>query len=88
MNIDNLTEEEALNLVLQLETKFGWATILATRQDAYHIWASVGGGDMTDDDWQAVRDNRSWRGLSDWAWESIHEGLTETIREITEERGH
>lgn len=68
-DLDNITEDEAFNLVYQLEKKFGWAMVLFCRGDveSYIRGFSESEHILTDEEWETVRHSWTWRKFGDWA---------------------
>lgn len=66
MNVETMTENDALSLLIQMERKFGWATIVYTRGDASQYITQTPDG-LTDEEWQSIRSSWPWRKFGDWA---------------------
>lgn len=67
IDIDTITEDEAVRLAIALERKFGWQGTFFTRGDAdsswteYHEQPNV----LTDEQWNKVQQSWYWRkGIS------------------------
>lgn len=54
---DDLTEDEALDLSITLDQKFGWAGTVVTRGDVEAILDTP----LTDDQWLRLRNSRDWQ---------------------------
>lgn len=70
MNIDieTITEDEAVRLAITLERKFGWRGTFFTREDADSSWTEYHEQpeSLTDEQWSKVQQSWYWRkGLSD-----------------------
>jgi hypothetical protein len=68
MNIDALTEDQAISLLIALERKFGWATIVYTRADASN-WITQAEDGLTDEEWESISNSWEWRKFHQWAAE-------------------
>lgn len=70
-------EQEAMRLLHYLMDRFGWSGTVMTREDA----ESEAGRELTDREWDEVRNTKSWRDApSIWnedgiTWESVRQAL-------------
>jgi hypothetical protein len=69
---ETTAEDRGILVLHDLRRRFGWTGTIYTRSD---VEGELSRG-LTDDEWQRVRDSKSWRNLSDcWAedvWEQIN----------------
>lgn len=87
MNIENITESEALRLYYALSRKFGWSGTLFTRGDVDSYWEEYTGEDMTDEDWEEVSDSWYWNsGLPTSMIERGNDLIEATVREVISNR--
>lgn len=95
MNIDNITEAEALQIFHNLTKKFGWAGTIFTRGDAEQAWNTErfdGPYDesavepMPEDVWDAFLCSWAWRkGLSEQLTELGWEIVADAARDVVEQ---
>jgi hypothetical protein len=70
----DLTEDQAIDILIQLDQSFGWVSTVVNRETAEYAV-----GELTDDQWNRLRSSREWNNhLSD----AINEGLIEVISEV------
>lgn len=91
IDIDSITEEEAIKAFYDFSKKFGWAGTFFTREDASSTWeifqdelAPI--GSMPDDVWDKVTSTYYWRKsiperLTEWGWDIVREAVEEAIGE-------
>ena len=74
-------EADALGLLHYLKGRFGWSGTVMTRADA----ETEAGRELTDDEWAAVNDTKSWSDAGS-VWNE--DGITwETVREALHQAG-
>jgi hypothetical protein len=78
LNDSNNPEEEALNLLIQLQERFDWTGVMFTRQD---VETYVGQG-LTDEEWNRVNVTKPWRDahsiiLEGGGWEPLYMAVDE-----------
>ena len=54
--LEDLTEQEALVLLTNLDERFGWSSLALTRDSVEHIF----GRKLTDEDWDELRYSDEW----------------------------
>lgn len=67
IDIETITEDEAVHLAIALERKFGWQGTFFTRQDADSSWTEYYEQPdvLTDEQWDKVQQSWYWRkGIS------------------------
>lgn len=74
MDIENMTEQQALDVFYAMRMRFGWQGSIYSRQDVADIWETFYADDVTvgddfvaritDEQWQAVLATSEWRGVS------------------------
>lgn len=87
MNIETITEDEAIDLHHKLSRKFGWSGTFFTRADAETGWLAHtpdNAGPLTDDVWESIRQTWYWRkGLTDtltgYGWDIVYDAVAEAI---------
>jgi hypothetical protein len=71
-----MTETQALALFRQFSDEFGWAGVLLTRRDA----ELAVDRDLSDDEWDQVRNSRSWeRDLPDALCFGVHAATADAV---------
>jgi len=88
VNLESMTESEALDLFYKMERRFGWAGVLYTRRDVADVWDTLYGSGGDDDDpsisdemWDAVRRQYGWRKMGDYLSAEGHDGLVDAIND-------
>jgi hypothetical protein len=65
MDIQNMTEEQAVDLFYEMKKRFQWRGAIATREWAGEMWETRYDETMSGDAWEAVRNTYSWRKMDD-----------------------
>jgi hypothetical protein len=88
IDLDTISEDDAIRAYHALANQFGWGGTLFTREDAQSSWNEYYDqeGDLTDEQWAEIQDSYYWRrGLSDLltehGWELVHNAVGELPRE-------
>lgn len=88
IDVDTITEDEAISLYHKFSEKFGWAGTFFTREDAEVSWNERYNqeGAMPKEAWEATADSYYWRkGLGDllceWGWDLVHQAVGEAVPE-------
>lgn len=81
--IDLLADDEqtSLEVFVALAKKFGWATLVFTRQDFAQLWLEETGQVLTEERWDMVRNTKSWSHLYDVLAEDAWHVLRELVLE-------
>lgn len=90
MNIETITEDEAIDLHYKLSRRFGWGGTFFTRADAESKWQELTGDDLTnseplpDDVWENIRQTWYWRkgltdSLTEYGWDIVNDAVAEAI---------
>jgi len=94
--INNLTEDEAINLIIAIEQKFGFAGTTFNRADAETEWQAQTRSDengdeindqpMPDEVWERVQQTWEWRKginemLTEHGWELVYLAVADAIKE-------
>lgn len=75
MNIDDMTEEQALDVLHSFERRFGWVGIMLTRADADSIVTTYDFDSpaLTDEQWKRLSTSSEWLdaygALSEYAFD-------------------
>lgn len=72
---DTLTEDQAIDLLIALDQRFGWVSTVVNRESAEYAV-----GSLTDDQWERLRGSREWQALLS---DAMNEGLVEVIYDLT-----
>ena len=80
MNIENITEDEALDLFQKLRSKFYWTGTVFTKEDIIYRWldkypVKEGNEPLTDDQIEQIMVSYEWR-------KGMDEAMTETGYEV------
>ena len=94
--INEITEDEAINLIIAIEQKFGFAGTTFTRGDAETEWQAQTRSDengdeindqpMPDEVWERVQQTWEWRKginemLTERGWELVYLAVADAIKE-------
>lgn len=88
--IDSLSSDEAINIIIAIEQRFGFVGTTFTRADAEMEWRnqtdSTGATEMPDKVWEAVQQSWAWRkGIAEITtergWDLVYEAVREAINE-------
>jgi hypothetical protein len=88
VDLDALTPDEAVSLLLRLEQKFGWACTAVTRLDADNMAQSMEIPNrplvpLTDDEWSVVSGQRAWtRHVPEAAWLAAIDVAVDVVRTV------
>ena len=87
MDIDNITEEEALEVMHKLRAKFHWAGTVFVKEDIIYYWndnyKEDEGYELTEEQIESVMTSWYWRkGLDDTMTSSGYEVLDMALWEI------
>lgn len=88
IDIETITEDDAIDLHHRLARRFGWAGTFFTRADAQERWEQEQDTPFTDEVWEAIRTNYYWRkaieeqACSD-GWLAIDEAIYEVSKAVT-----
>lgn len=94
--IKDLTENEAIYLIVAIENQFGWAGTTFTREDAEREWLAqteaTGATPMPDEVWELVQQQWEWRKglseiLSERGWELVTAAVANAILDSTPSSG-
>lgn len=99
--IKDLTENEALYLIVAIENQFGWAGTTFTREDAEREWQNqqydpetglTPDTPMPDEAWELVQQQWEWRKglgeiLSERGWELVTAAVANAILDYTPSSG-
>lgn len=87
MDIENITESQALDLFLRLSDRFGWAGTVFTRADADQSWSEYHEqpGELSDDQWEQVCNTWEWRKgvtemMTERGWDMVHDAVGDLLR--------
>lgn len=89
IDIETITEDEALDLHYRLARRFGWAGTNFSREDAEARWEEKHEGvPFTDEVWEAIRTNYYWRKAVEEVacaegWLAIDEAIYEVSKAVT-----
>jgi hypothetical protein len=81
MNIDNITEEQAAQLVYSWADKYRWQVCLMTEIDIRDCWKEQNENAITDEELEQVKMSYYWRKMGDYTTQQAMEGLLEAIRD-------
>ena len=88
IDMDTITEEEAVRLYFAFQRHFGWGGTFFNREDAETSWKEYHNqtDEFTDDIWSTVWNSYYWRkGLSEQltehGWEIVHSAVYEAIQD-------
>lgn len=86
INIETMTEDEAIRLYHDLAMKFGWRGSFFTREDAQDSYNEYHGqeGEMSDETWDKVSLSWYWRKgleeiMTERGWDLVHDAVAEAI---------
>jgi len=85
MDIENMTEQQALDVFYAMRRRFGWQGIVVTRGDAEEMWATVSGLDGAEDltlgdrEWSVLVDQYEWRKMDDYLATEAYDGLRDAV---------
>jgi len=82
MNIDNITEEQAADLVYNWTHKFGWNVCLIREEDIKVAWRDDTERDITDEELEAVKTSYYWRKMDDYMIQDAMSGLLDAMWEV------
>jgi hypothetical protein len=82
MNIDNITEKDAMKLVADMAHKFRWNYCLMSESDIIEAWGNMFDTEITDDQLEAVKVSYYWRNMDDYMAEEATNGLRDAIWEV------
>lgn len=63
MNLDNITEDEAFGIYVELRKRFGWKGAIFTKMDVADTlltMSEMDDGDLPDEVWKAVEQSEEW----------------------------
>lgn len=63
MDIQTMTEEQALDLFYEMKKRFQWRGVIVARGDVDEMWETRYDETMSGDAWEAVRNTSSWRKM-------------------------
>jgi hypothetical protein len=79
MDIDNITEEEALDVLHKLRTKFHWAGTVFMKDDIIYRWKDKYG----EEEGQALSDEQIESVMTSWEWrKGLDEAMTSSGYEV------
>jgi len=79
MDIDNITEEEALDVLHKFRTKFGWAGTVFMKDDIIYRWEDKYG----EEEGYALSDEQIEKVMVSWQWrKGMEESMIETGYEV------
>jgi hypothetical protein len=85
MNIDIITEKDAMKIVHEMAYKFRWNYCLMSESDIVEAWGNMYDTEITDDQLEAVKTSYYWRNMDDYMAEEATNGLRDAIWEIKNE---
>jgi hypothetical protein len=63
MDVQNMTEEQAVELFYEMKKRFQWRGVIVARGDVGEMWETRYDETMSGDAWEAVRDTYAWRKM-------------------------
>jgi len=76
---DQMTEDQAIDMVIELERRFGWSATIITRRDVEDRVSRK----MTDDQWQTLTSSRQWqRHVADAMWEGVGDAVFQAVEDV------
>lgn len=85
MNIETITEEQAIDLVNTLSWKFRWNMAFLTEQDVKDEWKWETDRDITDEELENILTSYYWRKMDEYMIEDAMNGLRDAIYEVQNE---
>jgi hypothetical protein len=82
MDIDNITEKDAMKIVADMAYKFRWNYCLMSETDIAATWQDITDSEITDEQLHAVRSSYYWRNMDDYMAEDASNGLHDAIWEV------
>lgn len=86
IDLEVITEDEAIRLYHHLSNRFGWNGTFFTRQDAQDSYNDYHNkdGEMSDETWENVRMSWYWRKgldeiLTERGWDLVHTAVAEAL---------
>ena len=79
MNIDNITHNEAMELIYKMANNFGWKVSIVTDEDINYAWECVTGEDIPDKEMAQLKDTYYWRKMEEYIWAEASNGLYEAV---------
>ena len=76
---DQMTEDQAIDMAIELERRFGWSATIITRRDVEDRISRK----MTEDQWQRLSSSREWqRHVADAMWEGVGDAVFQAVEDV------
>jgi hypothetical protein len=73
-----MTEDQAIDVVIGFEQRFGWSATVVTKRDV----EDTVGHKLTDDQWATLTVSRAWRRhVADAMWEGVTDAVADAVFE-------
>lgn len=79
MNLETMTEDQALELFYDMRRKFGWTGTVVVPQDLRDAFYSIEERQPTDEEMTAMTGSWAYRKMDDWLGHDVHEAITEMV---------